>query len=138
MTELERDVLMMMEFAPAFERRFRDVRKRAHCLSAEWRYVPEGLAHDVPVRPPLPFAEDAFLTGLAAWENVPLRFKDALKVAFGMGAKSQAERENRLILALREHGAEFDWLVNEGLRLWLGEIRRVCETEDDFMLIFYT
>ena len=58
-----------------------------------------------------------------------------IKVSFGMGAKSQADYEERLQQAFAIHGERVvHSQTDAGLMCWLDEIRKLAE--EDFELLF--
>lgn len=125
---------LMIDYAQAFERRYRDVRARSHCLSIEHRYqgeeLPQPTEHTV-----YGYGEDAFWLGLTAWGRVPQAMQKMIKVSFGMGAKSQADYEERLQQAFAIHGERVvHSQTDAGLMCWLEEIRKLAE--EDFELLF--
>nr|DAX86195.1 MAG TPA: hypothetical protein [Caudoviricetes sp.] len=125
---------LMIDYAQAFERRYRDTKRRDCCLSIEHRYQGEELTqpteHTV-----YGYGEDAFWLGLTAWGKVPQAMQKMIKVSFGMGAKSQADYEERLQQAFAVHGEKtVHTQTDAGLIRWLEEIRRLAG--EDFELLF--
>lgn len=127
---------LMIDYAQSFERRYRDVRARSHCLSIEHRYQGEPQPQQQQERrTAYPYGEDAFWLGLTAWGKVPQPMQKMIKVSFGMGAKSQAEYEERLQQAFAVHGEKaVHTQTDAGLMRWLEEIRRLAG--EDFELLF--
>lgn len=125
---------LMIDYAQAFERRYRDTKRRDCCLSIEHRYqgeeLPQPTEHTV-----YGYGEDAFWLGLTAWGKVPQAMQKMIKVSFGMGAKSQADYEERLQQAFAIHGERVvHSQTDAGLMCWLEEIRKLAE--EDFELLF--
>ncbi|MDK4586951.1 hypothetical protein [Kingella kingae] len=137
MTDNSIHMKMMSDLATAFELRYRDVKKSSHCNSAEWRYVPENLiAEPQKERVQAPFSEDCFFLALRAWGKVSATEKQAVRLAFGFGARNQHDREQQLQQAANIWGwATFDSLIAQGLVAWLKEIQAECG--EDFDLLFY-
>ncbi|ULJ65922.1 hypothetical protein [Wielerella bovis] len=135
------NLAMMEEFAKAFERRYRDVKKRNHCLSIEWKYQPENpenSCNNTSVRVNAPFGEDAFFIGLRTWGKLDNDVKNVIKIAFGFGAGSQMEYEDNLQHFFGKYDKE---LVDEAIILslfsWLLEIQKECGSQEDFRLLFF-
>ena len=67
--------------------------------------------------------------------KVPQAMQKMIKVSFGMGAKSQADYEERLQQAFAIHGERVvHSQTDAGLMCWLDEIRKLAE--EDFELLF--
>lgn len=119
---MNKNLDLMVSFAKAFERRYRDTKKPNRCLSIEGRYrgktpaeARTKMVHD--------FSDDYFFAATRAWARVPCDLKQAVRLAFGFGAKSQADYEMALQKEIRTIGAErFNQLVDDGLLKWLAEI----------------
>ena len=123
-----------LELMIDYERRYRDTKRRDCCLSIEHRYqgeeLPQPTEHTV-----YGYGEDAFWLGLTAWGKVPQAMQKMIKVSFGMGAKSQADYEERLQQAFAIHGERVvHSQTDAGLMCWLDEIRKLAE--EDFELLF--
>ena len=90
----------MNDLARAFERRYRDTRSRNRCLSIESRYIGEEVC---PHKPEigLRYGEDAMFLTLQAWAKVDAPQQEAIRISFGIGAKSQAAYEERLQAEIR-------------------------------------
>ena len=85
----------MNDLARAFERRYRDTRSRNRCLSIESRYMGEEVyPHEPEIG--LRYGEDAMFLTLQAWAKVDAPQQEAVRISFGIGAKSQAAYEERL------------------------------------------
>lgn len=131
------DLDLMIAFAKAFEERYRDRKKRNHCLSIEWKYQNGSPQHSKIQNHQ--FAEDAFYTALTAWGRLAPHDKAPIKTAFGIGAKSQTDYENKLEQNIHAFGEKkFNELVDNCLLKWLDQIKIECETQADFELIFLT
>lgn len=131
-------LVFMMDFAKAFERRWRDARKRNHCLSIEHRYD-SGKVWVDGSRPYCGrYGEDALVLAMWAWGDIPRGVPDlreALRISFGMGAKSQTAYENELEDAVVRMGlAELHRRTDTGLLAWLEAIR--LRAGEDFDLLF--
>lgn len=131
------DLDFMNEFAPAFERRWRDTKSRNRCLSIESRYVGDevctGGTEQGDSSPK--YGEDALVLALHAWGEVPSEMQQAVRVSFGFGARSQAEYEERLQTAFRRCGAGNVHAATDGaLKFWYGKIRE--RAGEDFDLLF--
>lgn len=93
----------MNDLARAFERRYRDTRSLNRCLSIEGRYMGEEAC---PHKPEigLRYGEDAMFLTLQAWAKVDAPQQEAVRISFGIGAKSQAAYEERLQAEIRRRG----------------------------------
>ena len=93
----------MNDLARAFERRYRDTRSRNRCLSIESRYMGEEVyPHEPEIG--LRYGEDAMFLTLQAWAKVDAPQQEAVRISFGIGAKSQAAYEERLQAEIRRRG----------------------------------
>lgn len=124
----------MNDLARAFERRYRDTRSRNRCLSIESRYMGEEVyPHEPEIG--LRYGEDAMFLTLQAWAKVDAPQQEAVRISFGIGAKSQAAYEERLQAEIRRRGEKpLHSLTDLGLAAWYGAIRQAAG--DDFDLLF--
>lgn len=128
------DFDFMIDFAQAFERRYRDTKKRNHCLSIEWKYIGDYPQERRPTTISR-YGEDAMWLGLQAWAKVDDDLKNIIRIAFGIGAKSQTAYEDRLENTVARMGAtKFNSLTDKGLRQWYEAIKAMAGS--DFELFF--
>ncbi len=132
----ENELMFMNDFARAYERRFRDYKKRNHCLSIEYRYQPPSQWENSEKRIESRYGEDAMFYAMRSWREIysaPCR--NAIRVSFGIGAKSQAEYEAKLQAAIHQIGLkQLHENTDKGLLLWLAAMREMAG--DDFSLLF--
>lgn len=124
----------MNDLARAFELRYRDTRSLNRCLSIEGRYMGEEVS---PHKPEigLRYGEDAMFLTLQAWAKVDAPQQEAVRISFGIGAKSQAAYEERLQAEIRRRGEQLLHSQTDlGLAAWYGAIRQAAG--DDFDLLF--
>lgn len=136
MTKQELD--FMIDFTHAYERRWRDVKKRSHCLSVEYRYD-NGTKQSHTANPGgSRYGEDAMVLAMWAWRDIPRGTPDlqeALRVSFGIGAKSQDDYEKRLEDVIGQIGLqELHRRTDLGLRKWLEAMK--MRAGKDFELLF--
>ncbi|HFB7863004.1 TPA: hypothetical protein ACE8W5_002150, partial [Neisseria gonorrhoeae] len=118
----------------AFERRYRDTRSLNRCLSIEGRYMGEEAC---PHKPEigLRYGEDAMFLTLQAWAKVDAPQQEAVRISFGIGAKSQAAYEERLQAEIRRRGeGPLHLQTDLGLAAWYRAIRQAAG--NDFDLLF--
>ena len=137
MTAAELD--FMIDFTKAFERRWRDVKSRDRCMSIEHRYQSSEVWDDGSLTETRSrYGEDAMVLAMLAWADIPrepANLQDAIKISFGIGAKSQTAYENRLSAAIGIKGLkELHQQTDLGLELWLNAIK--TRAENDFELLF--
>ncbi|SUA24126.1 phage associated protein [Neisseria gonorrhoeae] len=75
----------------------------------------------------LRYGEDAMFLTLQAWAKVDAPQQEAVRISFGIGAKSQAAYEERLQAEIRRRGeGPLHLQTDLGLAAWYGAIRQAA------------